>query len=274
MGEDLTDNVIIADIIRLEKTMAFSEWKKQVDIPIQPFFQKLETLVKGPGSLRSAGISNRKPIDKAVKRQFHTVKRWVYSHPALPFEKNRVQVMVQLGDYTVNKEHTFLWGVNWWGSARNAIPVYEFFDSVKGRGEVLKEIQIGYGANCTTVRVISGRYTSEQLLSLQKDIKIRIIEDLKLLVKEMDDYWADHAENSSRGVTFQPKHDKMIDGTYLPTRADIERALQMLHPASEVTLEVLLEQVGREATRVGHQLQTDWRAVIEEKMATEWKEAS
>ena len=103
----------------------------------------------------------------------------------------------------------------------SAIPVYKFFDSVKGRGEVLKEIQIGYGANCTTVRVISGRYTFDQLLSLQKDIKIRIVEDLKQLVKEMDAYWTNHQE-----VPPQPNYE-VIGDTYLPTRADIEKAWQM-----------------------------------------------
>jgi hypothetical protein len=188
MTNSLQHHMVIAAILKKEITMPYSEWRMGVFLPIIPFYDSLDGLIspRTKGLLTKANCYEWKPDDKKI-RQCLTKQKWNFSHPRLPYRPDGLAAFVQLGDNETGEISTILWGVGWWGSKKNSLPIRDLFLKIKGDSE-LDERVTTIGATGTFLRIIIKKYTADHILSRANDIETEISNDITVIVKKMNDY--------------------------------------------------------------------------------------
>jgi len=187
MKKEFPDHTIIASILRNDINIPFAEWTEKVEQPIQPFLKEISKMVLRTSSNLSKASPYKPGKEGKSERQCLIRCRWNYDHPKLIVEakKNKLSVILQLGDYHNKWNNYIFWGLNWWGAWDNSKPVHRLFKKVKGDA-YLNEVESTQGASGVALRIIARKYTSSQVLNLSQDINGLIIEDIEKIVHELD----------------------------------------------------------------------------------------
>ena len=178
-----SDNSLIANILQKNLEMPVDTWVQEVKQPLTPFVKALQKAM----SQAAPGLKKSAPYNPGTRnRQCFMQVRWRYLHEKLPpaAQKN-MTVLVRIGDYCEEGRHTVFWGMNWWGNSRDVMTVYHLFEKIKNGCELVLPDRCTRGAGVQGVFLLPKKYTSEQVLSLDHDIKGEIVQDLVRLTSAM-----------------------------------------------------------------------------------------
>ena len=177
------DNILIASILQKHLEMPVETWVQDVKEPLKPFIKFLQTtMAKSASRLKQSAPYN----SNTRQRQCFMQVRWQYLHEKLtPVAQKNMSVVVRIGDYREEGTHTIFWGMNWWGNSNDVMHVFHLFEKIKNGYELLLPDKCSRGAGVQAVFLLSKRYTSEQVLALDHDIKEEIVPDLVHLTDKM-----------------------------------------------------------------------------------------
>jgi hypothetical protein len=185
MIEALSDNRLTAMLLKEDIQLSYVKWRTKVSGPIQPFYDRIDRLI----APRTKGLTKANPAvrdrNDSRMRDSLTKQRWNFSHPHLLYKPDGVAAFVQLGSAELGEPDSVLWGLNWWGSSKNAGPIRKLFQEVRG-SFAYKDRPNKLGATGTALAVIAGSYSAEEVLALSTDINLRITEDIVTLVDRLN----------------------------------------------------------------------------------------
>ena len=178
-----TDNILIADILEKNLEMPVDTWVQEVRQPLMPFVRFLQAAIKkaAPGLRQSALYNSR-----TTQRQCFMQVRWRYMHDKLPpIAQTTMSAFVRIGDYQEEGPQSVFWGLNWWGNPKDVMTVFHLFERIKNGCQLLLPDRCTRGAGVQGIFLLPKKYTAQQVLSLDHDIKKEIVEDLVRLTEAM-----------------------------------------------------------------------------------------
>ena len=179
-------NKLIAEVLEEDRNCPFQIWKERVEKILLPIFKELDEMVREAGiEVEKGGRYKRTTKDKSRERSAIYTIRWRLNRTSSKFGPNNIEFQIVFGQRTKGWEHSIWWGANWWGKAKYAGNIYEFFNGLKTDGKLIRnddhEVFVG-----TLVSLVQKKYTKEEVQTMDHDIKHEVVEDCAKIVGIID----------------------------------------------------------------------------------------
>ena len=177
---------IIAQIVQRENNISCDEWQRVIEKPLKPFYKEINTLLSQTSThLSKMSLYSKPDKGKKRERQCLTRARWNFKTSSSLLQADKFSFVVQLSDYESELQHKIFWALEWWGASQNAKPFRGLMQQTYAGAEFY-ERQGSRGASGTSLRAIPKQYTAEKVLSLKRDIREEIVEDLSTMVVNLE----------------------------------------------------------------------------------------
>ncbi|SHJ99863.1 AAA domain (dynein-related subfamily) [Desulfatibacillum alkenivorans DSM 16219] len=180
-------NKLIAGALQEDRNCSYNVWKEKVGDILAPVYNDLAKAIKDAEIPVGKAVKyNRPKKDTAKERQCLYSIKWNFENPTPDLGPNPIQFQIGLGERIQGGDHSIWWGVCWWGKAEYADAVTRFFESLEAESKFInKEGSALFGG--TNVWLVQKRYSSEDVASIDHDIKEEIIEDFMNIAQALED---------------------------------------------------------------------------------------